>query len=111
MSFSEINNASQLIIDYTARYADLICGLSVKADAAENKIKEVLHVASNKIDCIGNGLCKIVRLEVINCTDYRLGKKDTLSDKAAFNISFWCDSQSCKILIVINTIQDLHIVY
>lgn len=111
MSFSEINNASQLIIDYTARYADLICDLSVKADAAEKKIKEVLRVASDKIDCIGNGLCKIVRLEVINCTDYRLGKKDTLSDKAAFNISFWCDSHSCKIRIVINTKQDLHIVY
>ncbi|CAG2227187.1 unnamed protein product [Mytilus edulis] len=93
-SCTEINNASQLIIDYTARYADLICDLSVKADAAEKKIKEVLRVASDKIDCIGNGLCKIVRLEVINCTDYRLGKKDTLSDKAAFNISFWCDSHS-----------------
>ncbi|XP_063419373.1 sushi, von Willebrand factor type A, EGF and pentraxin domain-containing protein 1-like [Mytilus trossulus] len=93
-SCTEINNASQLIIDYTARYSDLICDLSVKADAAENKIKEVLRVASDKIDCIGNGLCKIIRLEVINCTDYRLGKKDTLSDKAAFNISFWCDSHS-----------------
>ncbi|CAC5416422.1 unnamed protein product [Mytilus coruscus] len=93
-SCTEIHNASQLIIDYTARYADLICDLSVKADAAENKIKEVLHVASDKIDCIGNGLCEIVRMEVINCTDYRLGKKDTLSDKAAFNISFWCDSHS-----------------
>lgn len=93
-SFLEIENSEKLQVFYQATYKDLECDSSEMYEDARIRVPEVVQQEVDRIDCVSLGICRVEKVDIIDCSKRQ--KRSITTTTAGINVSLSCEPALCK---------------